>query len=150
MTSKKRPDSQPGKAAALPTPDFRALFESAPGLYLVLTTDFRIVAVTEAYLRATMTRREDILGRNIFDAFPDNPKDPGTTAVWKNVRASLERVLKTGQPDAMAVQKHDIRRPESEGDGFEERHWSPINSPVFGPGGEIVYIIQRVEDVTEF
>jgi signal transduction histidine kinase len=48
------------------------------------------------------------------------------------------------------VQKYDIRRPETDGGGFEERYWSPVNSPVFGSDGEIVYIIHRVEDVTEF
>jgi two-component system, cell cycle sensor histidine kinase and response regulator CckA len=48
-------------------PDLRALFESAPGLYLVLTPDLRIVAVTDAYLAATMTTRDGILGRHLFD-----------------------------------------------------------------------------------
>ena len=41
----------------LPAPDFRVLFESAPGLYLVLTPDFKIVAASDAYLRATITAR---------------------------------------------------------------------------------------------
>jgi signal transduction histidine kinase/ActR/RegA family two-component response regulator len=130
-------------------PDFRALFESAPGLYLVLTRDLEIVAVSEAYLAATMTERSRILGRALFDVFPDNPDDPQATGV-ANLRASLERVLAFGRADAMAVQKYDIRRPESEGGGFEERFWSPLNSPVFGEHGEIRYIIHRVEDVTEF
>jgi len=133
----------------LPTPDFRALFESAPALYLVLTPDFRIVAVSDPYLNATMTARQDILGRGIFDVFPDNPKDPGATGV-RNLRASLERVRQFAQPDAMAVQKYDIRRPASEGGGFEERYWSPLNSPVLDPDGRVQFIIHRVEDVTEF
>jgi light-regulated signal transduction histidine kinase (bacteriophytochrome) len=64
-------------------PDFRLLFEAAPGRYLVLTPDLRIVAVSEAYLRATMTQRAEILGRGLFDVFPDSPD---------NLRASLERV----------------------------------------------------------
>ncbi len=131
------------------TPDFRALFESAPGLYLVLTPDLTIVAVSEAYLQATMTKRDQILGRNLFDAFPDNPDDAGATGV-SNLRSSLERVLKHRRADAMAVQKYDIRRPDSEGGGFEERHWSPVNSPVLSDGGQVRYIIHRVEDVTEF
>ena len=38
------------------SPDFRALFESAPGLYLVLTPDLRIAAASDADLRATKTR----------------------------------------------------------------------------------------------
>jgi signal transduction histidine kinase len=130
-------------------PDFRTLFESSPGLYLVLTPDLKIVAVSDAYLQATMTEREKILGRGIFDVFPDNPSEPGATGV-SNLRTSLERVLRTGAPDTMAVQKYDIRRPESEGGAFEERYWSPVNSPVLGPDRKPAYIIHRVEDVTEF
>ncbi len=132
-----------------PAPNFQTLFESAPGLYLVLTPDFKIVAASEAYLRATMTKREEILGRGIFDVFPDNPDDPTATGV-RNLRTSLERVLQNKLSDTMAVQKYDIRRPESEGGGFEERYWSPVNSPVLGAGKEVAYIIHRVEDVTEF
>lgn len=132
-----------------PSPDFRVLFESAPGLYLVLTPDLIIAAVSDGYLRATMTQRRAILGHGIFEIFPDNPDDPRATGV-SNLRASLERVLLNKIPDAMAVQKYDIRRPVAEGGEFEERYWSPANSPVFGPGGQIAYVIHRVEDVTEF
>jgi PAS domain S-box-containing protein len=136
---------RPGTGAA----EFRLLFESAPGLYLVLAPDLTIVAVSDAYLKATMTRRETILGRGLFEVFPDNPDDPTATGV-ANLRASLDRVIRHGGPDAMAVQKYDIRRPASEGGGFEERYWSPVNSPVFGRGRKLRYIIHRVEDVTEF
>ena len=129
--------------------DFRGLFESAPGLYLVLDPDFTIVGVSDAYLAATKTRRDDIVGRGIFDVFPDNPDDPDATGV-ANLRASLERVRARRLPDAMAVQKYDIRRPELEGGGFEERFWSPLNSPVLDGHRRLAYIIHRVEDVTEF
>ena len=130
-------------------PDFKALFEAAPGLYLVLDPRLRIVAVSDAYLAATMTKRDEILGRGIFDVFPDNPDDPNATGV-SNLRASLERVRDRRLPDTMAVQKYDIRRPEEEGGGFEVRYWSPVNSPVLDERGRLGYIIHRVEDVTEF
>jgi signal transduction histidine kinase len=130
-------------------PDFRALFESAPGLYLVLTPELRIVAVSDAYLRATMTTRSGILGRPLFEVFPDNPDDPAADGV-SNLAASLHRVLATCAADTMAIQKYDIRRPEADGGGFEERYWSPINSPVLDAAGSLAYIIHRVEDVTEF
>jgi signal transduction histidine kinase/CheY-like chemotaxis protein len=129
--------------------DFRALFEAAPGCFLVLDPDLRIVAVSDAYVAATMIRRDDVLERGIFDVFPDNPDDPAATGVG-NLRASLERVRKTGRPDTMAVQKYDIRRPDSEGGGFEVRYWSPVNSPVLDDLRRVRYIIHRVEDVTEF
>ena len=130
-------------------PDFQVLFESAPGLYLVLTPALTIVAVNDAYLKATMTKREEILGRGLFEVFPDNLDDPAATGV-RNLRASLDRVLTHRVPDTMAVQKYDIRLPESEGGGFEERYWSPVNSPILGADGKVAYIIQRVEDVTAF
>ena len=129
---------------------FRALFESAPGLYLVLTPeDFSIAAVSDAYLRATMTERSAIMGRGLFDVFPDDPSDPAADGV-RNLRASLQRVKATRNADVMAVQRYPVRRPESEGGGFEERFWSPINSPVFSDDGELTFIIHRVEDVTLF
>ena len=129
-------------------PDFQLLFQSAPGCYLVLAPDLTITAVSDAYLHATMTKRDEILGRGVFDVFPDNPNDPGATGV-ANLRASLGRVLTHRRTDTMAVQKYDIRRRESEGGGFEERHWSPVNSPVIGEDGSVAYIIHRVEDVTD-
>jgi PAS domain S-box-containing protein len=129
--------------------DFRSLFESAPDCYLVLDPELVIVAVSDAYLRATMTRREEIVGRGLFEVFPDNPDDLQATGVG-NLRASLDRVRRDRVADTMAVQKYDIRRPTSDGGGFEVRYWSPLNSPVLGADGELAYIIHRVEDVTEF
>jgi hypothetical protein len=48
----------------------------------------------------------------------------------------------------MGAQKYDI--PLREGDGFEVRYWSPVNSPVFSDDGKVAFIIHHVEDVTEF
>lgn len=135
-------------AELLKDADYRALFEGAPGLYLVLTPDFRIIAASDAYLRATMTKREDIVGRGVFEVFPDNPSDPGATGV-KNLRRSLEAVLRGKRTDTMGVQKYDIRRPESAGGGFEERYWRPVNSPVLGEDLRVRFIIHRAEDVSE-
>jgi signal transduction histidine kinase len=130
-------------------PDFRVLFESAPGLYLVLTPELTIVAASDAYLSATMTQRERIVGRALFDVFPDNPDDPAATGV-ANLKASLERVIKERRADTMAVQKYDVRKPEADGGAFEVRYWSPCNSPVLDAAGRLICIIHRVEDVTEF
>lgn len=130
-------------------PDFKKLFERSPGLYLILDPSLKIIAVTDAYLAATMTYREEILGKGIFEVFPDNPDDAEATGVH-NLRASLHRVVKTRNKDAMAVQRYDIRKPSSEGGGFEIRYWSPINLPIVDEHGFIVCIIHQVEDVTEF
>jgi PAS domain-containing protein len=103
--------------------DYQRLFESAPGCYLVLDPALCIVGVSDAYLRATMTERDAIVGRGLFDVFPDNPGDDGATGE-ENLRASLNRVLRSCAPDTMAVQKYDIQRPPYDGGHFEVRYWS--------------------------
>jgi signal transduction histidine kinase len=120
------------------------LLEAAPGAYLVLDVDWTIVAVTDAYLRGTMTVRDEIVGRGLFDIFPDNPNDPRATGA-RNLRASLDTVVRTRAPHAMPVQKYDIRRPGS--DQFEERFWKPLNTPVI-IDGQVAYIIHSVQNVT--
>ena len=127
--------------------DFRLLFESSPDILLVLLPDaprYTMVAATDARLAATHTTRET-LGRGLFELFPDNPEDPGATGT-SNLRASLDRVLATRSADTMAVQRYDIRGPDGT---FQSKYWSPKNIPVLSASGEVVYILHRVEDVTE-
>lgn len=131
-------------------PNFQLLFEALPHLVLVLTPgpDFIMVAANEGRVRGTNTRREDCIGRSIFEVFGRNPD--GQSEFGAGVlRASLERVVQTGKPDRMAITKYDIPRPASEGGGFEVRYWSPLNVPVLDDRGEVRYIIHQTEDVTD-
>ena len=100
-----------------PTPDFEALFQATPNLYLILDPALVIVAVNDAYAAATMTKRHEIVGRPLFEVFPDNPEDASADGV-SNLRASLQRVLSLGRPDPMPTQKNDIARPDA---SFEMR-----------------------------
>lgn len=127
--------------------DYQRIFVGCPALFLVLgvVESFPILDASDSYLRATHTERDAIVGRPLFEVFPDNPENPSATGI-KNLRSSLNRVLANGQADAMAVQRYDVRRPSGV---FEERYWSPLNAPVIGPDGRIQYIVHRVEDVTE-
>jgi signal transduction histidine kinase len=129
-----------------PMVDFQLLFEALPKKYLVLDPDLVIVAVSDAYLEATLTRRRYLVGRRVFDVFPDNPDDPATEGT-RNLTASLKRVLRQRIRDSMPVQKYDIPLP---GGGFEERFWTAANSPVLAPDGSVAFIVNAVEDVTEY
>lgn len=116
---------------------------------MLFDRSFAIVAASDAHLSATMKRREDVIGRSVFEVFPENPAD-SASASSASLRASLQRVLKNRVADVMPVLKYDIRRPENEGGGYVERYWTPTNSPIFGPDGDVAYIINRVEDVTSY
>ncbi len=125
-----------------------ALFTAAPAPMLVVGVDapyFTIVDINDAYLAATLTTRDDLVGRGLFEAMPDNPKDAGATGV-RNLRASIERAIATGRPDRMPVQKYDIPHPDG---GFEERWWEPVNTPAFGEGGQVAAVIHHVIDATD-
>jgi signal transduction histidine kinase len=131
-------------------PDIQRIFNGSPHPYLVLCADpeFTIVAVNDQYLAVTGTQRQDLLGRGLFVAFPENPYDRSVSGV-SDLRASLERVLRDRAQDIMGVQKYDI--PLRDGTGhFEMKYWSPVNTPIFGPSGDVSHILHHVEDVTDF
>jgi PAS domain S-box-containing protein len=125
---------------------FESLFESLPGSVVVLTPNLEIVAASNAYLEVTMSRREAIIGKPLFQAFPKNPSDPVPgNPVAEASRAAIERLLITGRAETMPVQKYDVRRPDG---SYVERYWRVTNSPLRGAHGHIEYIIHQVEDVT--
>jgi signal transduction histidine kinase len=128
------------------TPELRAL-ETVPDSYIVVSPELVILTASNAYLADTLKRREDLVGRYLFDAFPDNPAAPEAQAV-RNWRASLELVIATGQPHQMALQHYDVLDPERPGH-FVERHWLPRNTPVFDDQGQLRYIIHSSVNVTE-
>ena len=112
---------------------------------MVLHADLTIAAASDAYLAATKTTRAGIIGRFVFDVFPDNPDAADVNAV-NNSRASFERVLRTGIPDEMPVQRHDVRNASGV---FEPKYWKPLNSPLFDNAGRVSHILHCAEDVTE-
>jgi len=126
---------------------YEALFAAAPSPMLVLAPDapdFTILAANDAYLAATMRTRDDLVGRGVFDAMPDNPGDPAADGT-ANLRASIERAIASRKPDSMPLQKHDVADRAGR---FETRWWDPVNSPVLDESGAVRAIIHRVEDVT--
>lgn len=129
-------------------PNFEVLFKATPAPYLILSPDaphFTILEVNEAYCRATRSSRTDLLGKGIFEAFPDNHLDPASSGV-ANLRRSLMKVVTESTEDRMAIQQYDI--PVRGKDAFQVRYWSPVNYPVLDAQGQLLYIIHSVTDLT--
>jgi len=129
--------------------DLQAIIDGLPGIYLIVAADadYTMVASSDERLRVTMTRREDVIDKPLFEVFSDQqPDDPNSGAA--TLRRSLQQVIATGQTQRLTQVRYAIRRPDSSGGGFEERFWNVVNAPVKDAEGQVRYIIHRVEDVT--
>lgn len=127
--------------------DFTTFFDATPSPYVMLDTDLSICYVNQAYLHSTGRTRDQLIGRYFFDALPQRPGSNGETQ--QNLKASMRLVLTTGKPDTLVLQRYDIPAPDQP-DGFEERWWSAIHTPLRGADGEVKWVVQRAEDVTAF
>jgi PAS domain S-box-containing protein len=128
--------------------DFQDIFRFTPDAYLVVGVDpdFTLLEVNEAYLRATMTERDAVVGRPLFEVFPDNPATPELRST-ENLRASLQAAIGTKQRQFMPPTQYDMRHP-AEGGAFEQRFWRICNIPLLNRAGDVTAILHRVEDVT--
>jgi PAS domain-containing protein len=126
--------------------EVRPDFQESPHPYLVLDPGpgLNIVDINDAYARATFILRDDVVGKSLFDVFPDNPDDELADGV-RNLYASLRAVAETGKPNSMRIQRYDVRDPTGR---FVERYWQPLNTPIHDDDGRLMYILHHVEDVT--
>ncbi|MGM0584216.1 MAG: PAS domain S-box protein [Pseudomonadota bacterium] len=128
---------------------FRSLFEAVPGKLVVLSpADFEVLAVNDAYLAATGTRRDEVLGRRLFEVLPFGDR-AGRDEAAEGLRASLERVATNRAPDVMPVQRYPLWKDGTADGAVEERWWSLVNSPALDEHGRVACIFHRAQDVTE-
>ncbi len=129
-----------------PQIDYKAAFKCMPGAVALLSPDFVILDVSDGYVDAAGRGADEIVGHNILEAFPDNPRDPGDTGP-RALRASLEAVLANGMPDFIDPTRYDVEDPGHPGE-FEERYWTIANVPVLGADGHILMIVHIAQEVT--
>ena len=128
--------------------DFATLFDALPTPYLVMAADddFTVLDANPAYLANVERTRAELVGQPVFDAFPPTPDALDENGVPR-IRVSFERARATKQQDTMPLQKYDI--PDGAG-GYTERFWSLISIPVMDARGDVVLILQRAENVSDF
>ena len=124
---------------------FRDDFDNSahPCMVLDPRPGLTIVDLNAAHLTATNTGR-DAIGRRLFDAFPDNPADPGADGVhtfYTVLRAAAE----SGLPQSMPAHRCDVRGPDGR---FVERHWRSETTPLSNENGRLLFLLHKREDVT--
>ncbi|MGF1923030.1 MAG: PAS domain S-box protein [Bacteroidia bacterium] len=127
---------------------YKAIFNHSQAAMLIVSPDecYTMLDVNEAYLLATNTTREDLVGKSVFAVFPANPTDE----VSKNIERtyySFEQAVKTNKPHTMSNYRYDI--PVRGTTDFEERYWTTTNTPILADDGEVIYFIHSPTDVTE-
>ncbi len=122
--------------------DLESLFEASPNPYMVLDREFRFVTANRAYLDVTGSDLASLVGRKLFDLFPNDPDDPPR----RLLEHSLEKVLSTRQRDVIAYLPYRVA--PAPGEAPELRLWSATHVPLLGDDGEVEYILQHTQDVT--
>jgi PAS domain S-box-containing protein len=129
---------------AMTSDQLRRFFEE-PGAHLLLDLNFIVLDAGPEYLRTTYTKREDIVGRSVLEIVDDSTHGDYNGSL----KASLERVIETREPDKMPIHRYDVLKRTGDGERTEHaRRWLKVtNIPIF-QDGEMSSIVQRIEDVT--
>lgn len=96
--------------------------------------DYTTLDMSDALLEKVGAKREDVVGHNVFEAFPDDPDGA------QLLKSSLDRVIATHRPDELPVLRYDV--------GDRCCYWRLKHWPVFNDDGELVAIDQVAEDLT--
>jgi len=129
-------------------PQYDHVFQLLPTPSVLLLPDapkFTIVAVNKAFLETMFSLEEDLIGKGLFEAFPENPDDLISKGS-SNLRNSLEQVISKKETHKIPVQKYNMLLPGTS--KFRVRYYTVQNIPV-KDDNKINYILHSVEDVTD-
>ena len=102
-----------------------------------------MLEANQPYLDAVGKTLEDLVGRYVFDVFPNSPTNAGTDQET-DLRSLMMAAVTKRAPVTVAWFRYDI----PSGDGFDVRWWNVVETPVL-EDGEVAYLLHYTEDVTD-
>ena len=129
--------------------DYHSVFNKSEATKLLLAVDapsYTIIDVNFAYLNATNSNRETLVGNSVFGVFPANPTDEESKNIERTIY-SFEEAVRTKKPHTMYNYRYDI--PIRGTNEFEERYWTTTNTPVLDELGNVKFLIHSPTNVTE-
>lgn len=124
------------------------LFQSLAAAYIVFDVndpDFTIIEENDAHASIAMVKRKDVIGKPLFEAFPDTSEKYVKTGV-SDLLESIRTVVATGKPDVMPMLNYDLKDPSGE---LTTKYWSVSHHPIFDDAGKVHAVYQATEDITD-
>jgi PAS domain S-box-containing protein len=119
--------------------DHAALFGNIPTALMILDCNLCFVDMNENYLAVVQQSREALIGRYVFDAFPEEP------ARIEAVRRSFEGAL-AGETTFLKEQLFALRLPDGQ---TRNSVWNATQVPVRDAEGTVIGLMQHAHDVSE-
>jgi PAS domain S-box-containing protein len=124
--------------------DYQYLFRTLPENLLLMAPDATIIDNTDSHVAASLKSREEAVGKTLFEAYPSVDQNEGDV-----IFQSHEHVRRFREPHTMPLIRYDLALPAEQGGGFEEMYWQATHYPILNAQGELQYILQRTQNVTE-
>lgn len=126
--------------------DFQEFFK-ASSYSLILKANapyFTILAVSDLYLSVVYKKREDLLGKNLFEVFPDNENNP---AGKLSALDSMQNVIATKIAGSLPAYTYEIL---NENTGKRETHtYSNKTEPLFDDNNNVAYLRNTTAIITD-
>lgn len=127
---------------------YLSAFEHSPTACIFLVPDapiFTIAGVNAAFLSETHTSLEEIIGKSLFDAFPDKSEDSFLRRQEALIK-TFEEVLFTKKAYNIEIHRIDVQLKGSE--GFHPRFWNCYTYPILDENNNVKFIVQNPVDIT--
>ncbi len=126
--------------------EYSEVFKAMPTPCLILLPNkpsFTIIDVSDTYLALTSTTREQLIGQNFFEVFPNNPYQ--NDSAWE---MTFDEVLREKKAHWETPQKYPL--PYAGTSTYVDLKYMEIaNTPVLNEQGEVTMIIRSITDVTD-
>jgi PAS domain S-box-containing protein len=128
--------------------DYAKLFQSLTAAYIVFDIDdptFTILEENEAHAVLAMQKRKNVIGRPLFEVFPDTSEAYKKTG-HSELAESIRKVIKTGEQDVMPMLSYDLKDPSGV---LKKMYWNVSHNPIFDSEGSVRAVYQSTEDITD-
>lgn len=126
--------------------DYQQLFHALPNNFLLIAPneEATILDNTDNHVAVSLKAREQVVGKPFFEAYPATSQREGDI-----IAESHAHVRQQHEAHVMPLIRYDLERPAEQGGGYEERYWQATHYPILDDNGQLLYILQNTEDVTE-